>query len=99
MRVIEKNMLDALECGKNYKCSNTEVMHNNKGAFVKLYDTIIYAKVKGIIYFSDGGYNTVTTSSRLRSLGAEYSTNERKNKVKLHTQTEMLNLWFFGHVS
>lgn len=99
MRVIEKNMLNALECGYNFKNSNTEVMHNRHGAFVKLYDTIIYAKVKGVTYFSDGGFNTVTTGSRLRALRADYSTNERKNKAVLHTQKEMINLWFYGRVS
>lgn len=96
MRVIEKNMLAAINSGRDFKQSNTQVFHNAKGAFVKLYNTIIYAKVKGVEYFSDGGYSTVTTSSRLRALGAEYSTNEKRNRAELHTQTEMYNLFWSG---
>lgn len=96
MRVIEKNMLAAINSGRDFKQSNTHVFHNAKGVFVKLYNTIIYAKVNGVEYFSDGGYSIVTTSSRLRALGAEYSTNEKRNRAELHTQTEMYNLFWYG---
>lgn len=96
MRVIEKKMIEALNTGRNMQGVNTRVSHNINGAFVWLYDTLIFARVEGITYFSDGGFNTVTTSSRLRALGAEYSTNAKKRACQLYTQKEMINLYHHG---
>ena len=71
MKKIEEKMCAAVAAGRWFKESNTEVQALSTGAiFVKLYDTYIYAKIDGVEYFSDGGYNTVTTGSRLRALGA-----------------------------
>lgn len=92
MRKIEKEMLQAINNRENFCKSNTKVIVNKKCVYVKLYDTIIYVLRDGIEYFSDGGFNTVTTSSRLRALGANYSTNERKNKVKILSQIKMYQL-------
>ena len=50
----------------------------------------------GKVYFSDGGFNTATTSSRLRALGAAYSTNNKLCGCKLTSQKEMLNLRYYG---
>lgn len=47
------------------------------------------------VYFSDGGFNTATTSSRLRALGADYSTNNKLCGCKLTSQKEMLNLRYY----
>lgn len=44
----------------------------------------------------DGGFNTATTSSRLRALGADYSTNNKLCGCKLTSQKEMLNLRYYG---
>lgn len=92
MRKIEKEMLEAIRNRENFCKSNTKVIVNTKCVYVKLYDTIIYIIKNGIEYFSDGGFNTVTTSSRLRALGANYSTNINKNKVNLLSQKEMYQL-------
>ncbi len=92
MKKIEKEMLQAISNRENFCKSNTMVLVNAKCVYVKLYDTIIYILRNGIEYFSDGGFNTVTTSSRLRALGANYSTNENKNKVALLSQKEMCKL-------
>lgn len=92
MRKIEKEMLQAICNRENFCKSNTKVLVNAKCVYVKLYDTIIYILRNGIEYFSDGGFNTVTTSSRLRALGANYSTNESKNKIKLYSQNDMYQL-------
>lgn len=73
MRKIEQRMNNKV----NYRESNTEVIVKGANVFVRLYDTYIYAKVRGKVYFSDGGFNTATTSSRLRALGADYSTNNK----------------------
>ena len=85
-------MLEAIRNRENFCKSNTTVIVNAKCVYVKLYDTIIYIYINGIEYFSDGGFNTVTTSSRLRALGANYSMNINKNKVKLLSQSEMYQL-------
>lgn len=66
-------MVNAVNNKVNYRESNTEVIIKGANVFVRLYDTYIYAKVRGKVYFSDGGFNTATTSSRLRALGADYS--------------------------
>ena len=92
MRLIEKEMLQAVRNRENFYKSNTKVLINSKCVYVKLYDTIIYILRNGIEYFSDGGFKTVTTSSRLRALGANYSINENKNKVDLLPQDKMFQL-------
>ena len=92
MKEIEKKMIEAIKNGKEFKETNTYVFKTKNGIFVKLYNTIIFALVNGNKYYSDGGYATVTTSSRLRALGADYSTNDKKNKTELQTQIFMYNL-------
>ena len=92
MKKIEKKMIEAIKNGKEFKETNTCVFTTKNGIFVKLYNTIIFALVNGNKYYSDGGYATVTTSSRLRALGADYSTNSKKNKTELQTQNFMYNL-------
>lgn len=92
MRKIEKRMVEAVKNGKDFKESNTVVFTTKKGVFVRLYDTIIFALVDGVKYFSDGGFPTATTSSRLRALGAEYSKNPKKNKTVLQSQPFMVDL-------
>lgn len=92
MRKIEKEMLQAICNRENFCKSNTKVLVNAECVYVKLFDTIIYVVRNGIEYFSDGGFKTVTTSSRLRALGANYSTNDSKNRAKLLPQEEMYQL-------
>ena len=91
---IEKMMVAAVNEGRNWDSANTRVICNENGAFVVLYDTIIFARVNGREYFSDGGYKTATTGSRLRTLGAAYSTNEKKNACKLTGQKKMVSLYY-----
>ena len=92
MKKIESEMLQAICNRENFCKSNTKVCVNKKCVYVKLYDTIIYILRNGKEFFSDGGFRTVTTSSRLRALGANYSTNENKNKVVLLPQKIMYKL-------
>ena len=95
MKKIEEKMCAAVAAGRWYKNTNTEVMALSTGAvFVKLYDTIIYAKIDNKEYFCDGGFNTVTTGSRLRALGANYSINEKKNKCTLTPSKIMYNMYY-----
>ena len=46
MRVIEKKMIEALNTGRNMQGVNTRVSHNINGAFVWLYDTLIFARLR-----------------------------------------------------
>lgn len=55
MRKIEQRMVNAINNKVNYRESNTEVIVKGANVFVRLYDTYIYAKVRGKVYFSDGG--------------------------------------------
>lgn len=96
MRKIEQRMVNAINNKVNYRESNTEVIIKGANVFVRLYDIYIYAKVRGKVYFSDGGFKTTTTSSRLRALGADYSINEKLCNCKLTSQKEMLNLRYYG---
>lgn len=94
MREIEKKMIQAVNSKKDFSLSNTMVrVLKNGSIFAILYNTIIFASVNGSIYFSDGGYRTATTASRLRAFGTGYSTNEKKNKCKLTPQNYMIKLW------
>lgn len=56
MRKIEQRMVNAINNKVNYRESNTEVIIKGANVFVRLYDTYIYAKVRGNVYFSDGGF-------------------------------------------
>lgn len=94
MKKIEKMMMAAVNDCHNWRGENTRVICNDKGVFVVLYDTIIFARVKGREYYSDGGYKTATTASRLRALGAAYSTNEKQNACKLTEQKKMVSLYY-----
>lgn len=93
MRQIEKRMLEAVRNGRPFRETNTKVAHANGNAYVWLYDTIIYANVDGREYYSDGGYKTQTTGSRLRALGARYSITPKNCEVELAPQDVMRSMW------
>lgn len=59
MRKIEQRMVNSINNKVNYRESNTEVIIKGANVFVRLYDTYIYAKVRGKVYFSDGGFKTL----------------------------------------
>lgn len=95
MKKIEEKMNAALAAGREFKQSNTQVIITSAGhKFVMLYSTLIYADIHGRRYYSDGGCSTVTTASRLRALGAAYSTNPDKCRVKLVNQDKMIKLYW-----
>lgn len=83
MRQIEKMMVRAFNAGENFHLSNTSVSVNETAwdyknnrftvlpVAVRLHGNLIAYKDKtGVCHFSAGGWHTVTTSSRLRALGA-----------------------------
>lgn len=94
MREIEKMMVNAVENKQNFKRSNTEVKNINGSVFVALHGNLIFASIDGKKYFSNAGWNTVTTASRLRALGADYSTNYKKSNCELTSNKEMKNLFY-----
>lgn len=98
MRKIEKMMVNAINNGKEMNVQNTSVVKTRRGfIYVRLYNTIIFARVNGKDYFSDGGFSTVTTASRLRALGANYCIRQGEGILQgdnLLTQSEMQNLLF-----
>ena len=94
MRQIEKMMLQAVTNKQNFKCSNTEVRTINGAVFVALHGNLIFASINGKKYYSNAGWNTRTTASRLRALGADYSTNYKKNNCVLTSKNDMLDLYY-----
>ena len=89
MGILEKKMVAAVNAGKNFKLGNTEVKNVNGKIFVLLHGNLIYCEIDGKKYYSDAGWSTKTTGSRLRALGAEYSTNSKKNKCFLTSDSKM----------
>ena len=99
MRKIEKEMINAINEGSEMCKQNTSVINLVcRGViYVRLYDTIIFARKNGKAYFSDGGKATAATASRLRALGANYHIEQGKGILegaKLLTQPEMINIIF-----
>ena len=70
MRKIEKMMVEAVEAGRNFSQGNTRVEVKNGITRVFLFDNMICEIKNGKKRFTDAGWPTVTTASRLRALGA-----------------------------
>lgn len=71
MKAIEKEMVSAVKNVKHFKKSNTAVYVVGNIVMVKLFGNLIYAKntTNGKEMFSDGGWRSVTTKSRLNAAG------------------------------
>lgn len=73
MRLIEKQMLNAIKNKKDYFCGNTMVSINGSLALVYLHGNLIF----GMNYkthvkaYNSCGWLTTTTKSRLNALGAD----------------------------
>ena len=94
MRQIEKMMVLAVAKKQNFRLSNTEVYNKKNGVFVFLHGNLIYAKIDGREHYSNSGWNTRTTASRLRALGADYSTNYKKCNCELLSRREIWDLYY-----
>ena len=94
MRQIEKKMVQAVANRENFRLSNTEVYNKKNGVFVFLHGNLIFAKINGVQYYSNAGWNTRTTASRLRALGANYSTSYKKQNCDLLSRREMYDLYY-----
>lgn len=72
MKQIEKQMNEAINAGRNFKRSNTEVYQSEKSTMIFLHGNLICRinKATGRRQYSCRGWHTVTTRSRLNALGA-----------------------------
>ena len=59
---------------RNFKKDNTQVVYENGEVSLRLFGYIIAWTIKGKIYFSMRGFDTVTTKERLRGLGLNITT-------------------------
>ena len=78
MRVIEKQMLEAIRNGKKFYQDNTEVQVLQNGCvYVYLFGNCIYKIVNGTPKFNLCGWNSATTRSRLNALGVNVTSKNR----------------------
>lgn len=73
MRLVEKQMLEAIRNHNDFYCGNTQVSINGMFALVYLHGNLIF----GMNYethvkaYNSCGWHTPTTKSRLNALGAD----------------------------
>ena len=72
MRKIERQMNNAITKGVDFKCANTEVISYTNSSDVYLHGHLIARIGETWIELFDGGYQTVTTKSRLNAILAEH---------------------------
>ena len=68
MRLIEQQMIDAIKHGKDWKKDNTEVITINDCSWVYLHHNHIASINNDSVEIYDGGWQTVTTKSRLNAI-------------------------------
>lgn len=89
MRAIEREMVAAFNGNRNFRKSNTQVVVNDGKVDVFLFGNKISTKdiATGEVRFSNCGFDTITTASRLRALGARCGI---KNGVMYGVTNEIL---------
>jgi hypothetical protein len=68
MRVIERQMNDAINQEIDWKKDNTQVIHIEGVSFVYLYSNLIAMVADTWLELFDAGYQTQTTKSRLNAI-------------------------------
>ena len=70
MRKIERLMIDAIKDCKDWRLDNTEVLHSpsRKVSCVYLHKNLIATISKDEVEIYDGGWQSVTTKSRLNAI-------------------------------
>jgi hypothetical protein len=76
MRVIEKQMNDAISKEVDWKKDNTEVINIGGVSFVYLYSNLIAMVGDTWLELFDGGYQSTTTKSRLNAILSEHGSGE-----------------------
>lgn len=72
MRKIERQMNAAIRDSKDWKNANTMVTNSNGVSFVFLHGNLIAEVGDTFIKLHDGGWQSVTTKSRLNAILAEH---------------------------
>ena len=72
MRKIETQMIAAINGNKNWSSGNTQVVTNDGVSLVYLHGNKIAMVDDNSLTIFDGGWQTVTTKSRLNALCEEY---------------------------
>ena len=68
MRLIEQQMNNAIRCNKNFSKGNTVVINIGTKSFVYLHGNHIATVGSDFLQIFDGGWQSVTTKSRLNAL-------------------------------
>ena len=76
MRVIEKQMNDAISKEIDWKKDNTQVINIEGVSFVYLYSNLIAMVGDTWLELFDGGYKSATTKSRLNAILQAHSNGE-----------------------
>ncbi len=71
MRKIEQQMNRAIATGTNWSNANTSVSMDGDVAEIRLHGNLIAKVGEGFIQIFDGGFQSVTTKSRLNAIFAE----------------------------
>jgi hypothetical protein len=77
MRKIESQMNNAILNEKDWKSTNTQVINIDGVSFVYLYNNLIAMVADTFLELFDGGYQTVTTKSRLNAILSAHGNGER----------------------
>ena len=72
MRKIERQMVAAIKAGKDFKLANTEVANVDGVSYVYLHGNKIAEVGNSFIRLYDGGWQSVTTKSRLNAILHEH---------------------------
>jgi len=68
MRKIEQQMIDAITNGSDFKSGNTQVVTISDVSFVYLHGNHIASVGNNFVQLFDGGWQSVTTKSRLNAI-------------------------------
>ena len=77
MRVIERQMNQAIGTETDWKKDNTQVINIEGVSFVYLYNNLIAMVGDTWLELFDGGHQTNTTKSRLNAILSEHGNGER----------------------
>ena len=72
MRLIEKQMNNAIRCNQNFQKDNTAVINIGTKSFVYLHGNHIATVGSDFLQVFDGGWQSNTTKSRLNALINEF---------------------------
>jgi len=81
MKSIEQKMIEAVNGAYSVKIGNTEVKNIDGVITVELHGNEIFRRYGATMTYSDGGYPSKTTASRLRALGADCKFQRRPRAI------------------